>query len=148
MIDTILWVAVLVGALIVEASTAGLVSIWFAGGALCAMIVSFFGDSILLQFCLFLGVSCLLLASLWPIRNRLLRRAIQPTNADRVIGMTALVTEDVDHITGAGAVQVDGKVWTARSTGNLPLQAGELVKVDRIEGVKLYVSRLPAEVQA
>ena len=148
MFDTILWIAVLVVMLIVEASTVSLVSIWFAGGALCAMIVSFLGDHILLQLCLFLGVSCLLLAMLWPVRSKLLRRRIQPTNADRVIGMTALVTEDVDNIQGAGAVQVDGKVWTARSSDGKPLSAGELVRVERIEGVKLYVSRIPAEVQS
>ena len=146
MFDTILWIAVLVVMLIVEASTVSLVSIWFAGGALCAMIVSFLGDHILLQLCLFLGVSCLLLAMLWPVRSKLLRRRIQPTNADRVIGMTALVTEDVDNIQGTGAVQVDGKVWTARSADGKPLSAGELVRVERIEGVKLYVSRIPAEV--
>ena len=146
MFDTILWIAVLVVMLIVEASTVSLVSIWFAGGALCAMIVSFLGDHILLQLCLFLGVSCILLAMLWPVRSKLLRRRIQPTNADRVIGMTALVTEDVDNIQGTGAVQVDGKVWTARSADGKPLSAGELVRVERIEGVKLYVSRIPAEV--
>ena len=146
MIDSILWAAVLVTMVIVEASTVSLVSIWFAGGALVALIASFLGAGLLLQLGLFLVVSTVLLAVLWPLRSKLLRRSIQPTNADRVIGMTALVTEDVDNITGAGAVQVDGKVWTARSTENLPLQTGELVKVDRIEGVKLFVSKLPAEV--
>lgn len=146
MIDSILWAAVLVTMVIVEASTVSLVSIWFAGGALVALIASFLGAGLLLQLGLFLVVSTVLLAVLWPLRSKLLRRSIQPTNADRVIGMTALVTEDVDNITGAGAVQVDGKIWTARSTENLPLQTGELVKVDRIEGVKLFVSKLPAEV--
>jgi len=146
MIDSILWAAVLVTMVIVEASTVSLVSIWFAGGALVALIASFLGAGLLLQLGLFLVVSTVLLAVLWPLRSKLLRRSIQPTNADRVIGMTALVTEDVDNITGAGAVQVDGKTWTARSTENLQLQAGELVKVDRIEGVKLFVSKLPAEV--
>ena len=146
MIDSILWAAVLVTMVIVEASTVSLVSIWFAGGALVALIASFLGAGLLLQLGLFLVVSTVLLAVLWPLRSKLLRRSIQPTNADRVIGMTALVTEDVDNITGAGAVQVDGKIWTARSSENLQLQAGELVKVDRIEGVKLFVSKLPAEV--
>ena len=147
MFDTILWIAVLIIMVIVEASTVSLVSIWFAGGALIAMIASLCGAGLLLQCCLFLIGSSLLLACLWPIRDKLLRRTIQPTNADRVIGMTALVTEDVDNITGAGAVQVDGKVWTARSMDGSPLAAGELVRVDRIEGVKLYVSRIPAEVR-
>ena len=147
MIDTILWIAIMLVMIVVEASTVSMVSIWFAGGALCAMIASLCGAGILLQLILFLLVSCGLLACLWPVRNKLLKRKIQPTNADRVIGMTAVVAEDVDNITGAGAVQVDGKIWTARSSDGTGLAAGELVRVDRIEGVKLYVTRVPAAVE-
>jgi len=143
MIPTIFWIAVIVLMIIVEASTVGLISVWFAGGALCALIASLCGGSIWLQLILFLAVSCVLLACLWPLRNRLLKRKIQPTNADRVIGMTAVITEAVDNIAASGAVQVDGKIWSARSTDNSVLTVGELVLVDRIEGVKLYVSRIP-----
>ena len=143
MIQTIFWIAVIILMLIVEAATVGLISLWFAGGALCAMIASLCGGGIWLQLILFLSVSCILLACLWPLRNKLLLRKIQPTNADRVIGMTALVTEDVDNITGAGAVQVDGKIWSARSTDGSTMTAGELVRVERIEGVKLYVAKHP-----
>jgi len=137
----ILWIAVMVIMIAVEATTVSLVSIWFAGGALCALIVALFGGNIWLQLIAFLVVSSVLLACLWPLRNKLLRRRIQPTNADRVIDMTAVVVEDVDNIAAVGAVQVDGKIWTARSSDGSPLYTGELVTVERIEGVKLYVSK-------
>lgn len=144
MIYTVLWIAIMLIMLAVEAATVSMVSIWFAGGALCAMIASLCGGGILLQVILFLVVSSILLICLWPLRNKLLKKKIQPTNADRVIGMTAVVTENVDNIHGSGAVQVDGKVWTARSSDGTKLMPGMLVRVDRIEGVKLYVSKEPA----
>lgn len=143
MIHIILWIAVMVLMVIVEASTVSLVSIWFAGGALVALIAALLGGGIWLQIILFLVASSILLACLWPLRSKLLRRTIHPTNADRVIGMTAIVTEAVDNILGVGAVQADGKVWTARSTDGMPLSVGDLVRVERIEGVKLYVSKAP-----
>ena len=144
MIHIILWIAVMVLMVIVEASTVSLVSIWFAGGALVALIAALLGGGIWLQIILFLVASSILLACLWPLRNKLLRRTVHATNADRVIGMTAIVTEAVDNILGVGAVQADGKVWTARSTDGTPLSVGDLVLVERIEGVKLYVSKAPA----
>ena len=135
----VLWVAAIIGLLILEASTVCLVSLWFVGGALAALIAAFCGGSILLQCVLFLVVSSVLLACLWPLRKKVLNRGHKPTNADRVIGMTAVVTEPIDNIRGTGAVRVDGKVWTARSEDGAVIEAESLVTVRRIEGVKLFV---------
>ena len=64
----------------------------------------------------------------------------QPTNADMLIGQECLVTEDIDNLTGRGAVAVGGKVWTARAETDVPIPAGTAATVLRIEGVKLIVT--------
>ena len=143
------WLGLLILFGIAEAATLGLTSVWFALGSLGGMIVAILGGTVLLQIAVFAVISGVALW-LWFTRGwgqKRFNENRQPTNADRVIGMTAVVTEDVDNITGAGAVQVDGKTWTARSSDGTGLAAGELVRVDRIEGVKLYVTRVPAAVE-
>lgn len=146
MIPIVFWIAMMVIMFFVEAATASLVSIWFAGGALVALVAAMIGGSVLVQFVVFTAVSALLLACLWPLRKRLIQRGFVRTNADRVIGMTAVVTERIDNLAEAGAVRVDGKVWTARSTDNTILETGDIVLVERMEGVKLYVKKAPVPV--
>ena len=146
MLEVILWIALMAAMLALEAATVSLVSIWFAGGALCALIAALFGGSLALQIGLFVGVSAVLVACLWPLRKKLLGRKRSATNLDRVIGMTAVVTEAVNNVEGVGAVKVDGKVWSARSEDGSALQPGDLVEVRRMEGVKLYVAKVPAPI--
>ena len=137
----ILWSAVLILTLIVEAATLGLVSIWFAGGALAALIAALCSASFAAQGCLFLVVSGVLLACLYPLARRTLRRnGHARLNADRIIGMTAVVTEPIDTLAGSGAIRVDGKVWSARSADGASVAAAETVQVLRIEGVKAIVA--------
>lgn len=57
-----------------------------------------------------------------------------------LIGQECLVTEDIDNLTGHGAVTVGGKVWTARAQGDIAIAAGTTATVLRIEGVKLIVT--------
>ena len=99
-----------------------------------------------MQVGVFLVVSALLLACLRPLVRRYVTPRITATNADSVIGKVAVVTEAVDNIAAQGAVKVGGVVWTARSSTERPNPAGTQVRVDRIEGVKLFVT--PAEVPA
>ena len=99
------------------------------------------------QFVLFTAVSAVLLGALWPLRRKLLEKRRPRVNLDRVVGMTAVVTEAVDNVEGRGAVKVDGKVWSARSEHGETLEPGDLVRVLRIEGVKLYVEKLPVSVR-
>lgn len=141
MIPIVLWIAVMVVMFIVEAATVSFVSIWFAGGALAALITALFGGTLLIQFIVFTIVSAVLLIGIWPLRTRLTRRGTVKTNADRVIGMHAIVTEQIDNLAGTGAVRVDGKIWTARSAGGEILEPGEVVLVARMESVKLYVEK-------
>ena len=142
----ILWLVLLIVFLVVEAVTVTLVSLWFAAGALAALLVSFFGAAIWLQVLIFLAVSAVALAALRPVARKYIRPKITATNVDAVIGSTGLVTVAVDNVTAAGQVKLGAMVWSARSTSGDPIPEGTLIRADRIEGVKVFVS--PVEVPA
>lgn len=137
---SIVWVVIMVVFLVVEAATAGLTCIWFAIGALAALIAALFGAPIWLQLVWFFVVSVVTLYFTRPLVLKFVNSRSQPTNADMVIGKEALVTEAIDNVESAGAVAVGGKVWTARSENGEPIEVGSIVTVLRIEGVKLIVS--------
>ena len=141
-----IWFGLLILFGILEAVTVSVVSIWFMAGSLAAILAALCGASLPVQIVLFLAVSVALLACLRPLVRKYVSPKITATNADRVIGKTAVVTESIDNIAAQGAVKVGGVVWTARSSGGKPIAAGAQVQVDRIEGVRLYVT--PAEVPA
>ena len=138
--EAIFWLAAMVVFLIMEASTVMLVSIWFAVGALGAIVVALTGGSLSLQVVVFLTVSILLLAGLRGyVRKHFTPRLIR-TNVDSVIGATGVVTTPVNNIAALGRVEINGMEWAARSTTGSPLGEGVRVKVDKIEGVKVFVS--------
>ncbi len=134
------WIAVIAAAVIVEALSAQLLSIWFALGGLAAFITSFFTESIAIQISVFAVVSAVSLALIFPFVRKSLKKAHVSTNADRYIGKMAVVTEDISNIDAKGQVKVDNQIWSARSDDGKKLAAGTQVKVLRIEGVKLIVS--------
>ena len=124
---------------VVEAVTAGLVSIWFVPGAVAGLIAAMAGAGLLIQLVLFLAVSAAALAATRPLVKKLSAGRAVPTNADRVLGRTARVTETIDNDSASGAVYVDGKTWTARSADGSVLPAGSRGEIRRMEGVKLIV---------
>ncbi len=136
-----LWLcaAVLFG--VVEAVTAGLVSVWFAMGSVGAFFAALGGLNVTVQLVIFAAVSAAALAVTRPLVARLGRDRHVPTNLDRVIGRSAGVTEDIDNDASTGAVYVDGKTWTARSAGGEVIPAGTKVEIQRMEGVKLFVKK-------
>lgn len=136
----ILWLILMVVFLVVEGSTVTLVSLWFAAGALAAMLASLLGGALWLQILLFLAVSAVLLTALRPMVKKHLNPKLTATNVDSVIGSTGLVTAAIDNVSAAGQVKLGSMVWTARATDGAPIPEGTLVKVDKIEGVKAFVS--------
>ena len=143
----IIWAGLIVVFLIVDAACPiHLVSLWFAAGALVAAIAAWLSAPIWLQLVLFVLVSGALLACLWPLVRKYLNPKVTATNIDSVIGSIGLVTAAIDNIAAEGQVKLNGMVWTARSTNGSVIPAGTKVRVDRIEGVKVYVS--PAVVSA
>lgn len=137
---TTLWLVVMVLFLMVEAATVGLVCIWFAVGALAALIAALLGAEIWLQIVLFLVVSAVALYFTRPLAKKYVNAKVEPTNADMVIGKECRVTEAIDNIAGTGAVYVDGKTWTARSESDEVIPEGTLVTAKSIKGVKLIVA--------
>ena len=133
------WVIVMALAAFVEAATPVLVSIWFSVGALVAMLAAYFGASLTVQLLLFVFVSIAALVGARPLAKRFVDPHIVPTNADRLLGAKAQVTEEIDNEHASGAVYIDGKTWSARSEDGDIIPAGEQVEVIRMEGVKLFV---------
>lgn len=144
----IMWLVLLIVFAASEAITVGLTTIWFAAGALAALIAALLGGPLWIQITLFLAVSLLCLAAVRPLAKKHLNDKVEPTNADRVIGAEAQVTEDIDNIHGKGAVIIRGMTWSARSQDGGPVAAGTMVRVLRIEGVKVFVEPIAAPVSA
>jgi membrane protein implicated in regulation of membrane protease activity len=142
----VIWLVLLVVFLAAEASTVTLISLWFAAGALAALLASLTGGGVPFQVFLFLAVSVAAMAALRPLVRKYITPKLTPTNTDSIIGTTGYVTGDIDNDAAQGQVKLGGMFWTARSTSGAPVATGTLVRVDRIEGVKVYVS--PAEVSA
>ena len=136
----VLWLAATVVLLIVEGLAPGLVSIWFALGALAAMISAMLGAPLWLQIVWFFLISIVTLLLTRPLAKKYVNGRAVPTNADMVIGKDCVVTEAIDNVLGTGTVSVGGKTWTARmaaADGKAP--KGVVLRVLRIEGVKLIV---------
>ena len=141
----IIWLVLLILFLVVEAACAiHLVSIWFAAGSLAALAVYFLHGPLWLQITVFIVVSAALLTALWPLTKKFLNPRITKTNVDSVIGSTGYVTAAVDNRKAEGQVKLGAMEWTARSTSGEPIDQGTLVRADRIEGVKVFVT--PVEV--
>ena len=143
--NTVFWLIALVVFLMVEASTVTMVSLWFAVGALAALIVSLFAG-LGWQIAVFLVVSAICLTALRPLARKYFKPRITRTNVDAVIGSQGYVTTPIDNMAATGKVKLGAMEWTARSTSGEPIPAGTLVKVDRIEGVKAFVTavKVPA----
>lgn len=137
----IVWLVLLIVFAVAEGVTVALVSIWFMGGALAALIAALCGAELWLQVVLFFAVSILLLLGLRPLSRRLLRQKKVATNADSNIGKEAVVTERIDNLQGRGAVRISGVEWSARSADGSEIEKGAVVRVLRIEGVKVCVER-------
>ena len=139
---SVFWLIAMVVLLIVEAAVPGLISIWFALGALAALISALFHAPVWLQIVWFVVVSVLTLILTRPLVRKYVNNRVTPTNADMVIGKDAVVTEEIDNLHAKGAVLLDGKTWTARmDQENEKADPGETVRVLRIEGVKLIVEK-------
>ena len=135
------WLVLLVVFVVFEAATVQLVSVWFALGALAALIAAICHAPAWLQIVLFILISAVSFAVTRPLVKKFSTSKIQKTNADRCIGDTAVVTEEINNLEAKGQVKVDGNIWTARSENNDIIPAGEKVTVIKIEGVKLIVKK-------
>lgn len=137
----IIWAVAIVGFGVLEAVTVQLVSIWFVIGSVAGLVAALLGAPIYLQVIICIAVSVLALLVTRPLVRKKLKTQVQPTNADRVIGQTAVVVEEINNLAQTGTVKIDGKVWTARSSDDKILPPNSLVAVEKIDGVKLIVKQ-------
>ena len=142
----IIWIVAIAVFLTLEAATVSLVSLWFVGGSFCAMLAAIVGASFFWQFAIFVIVSGALLALVRPLVRKYVSPKSTRTNADRLVGRQALVTEDIDNLTATGAIRIDGVLWTARSATDEKISKDTRVIITCIEGAKVFVK--PADVAA
>lgn len=126
---------------VLEAVTVQLVSVWFVIGSCAALVSSLLGAKLYVQIIVFIVTSVLMLLITRPIVKKKLTVKVEPTNADRCIGLIATVIEDINNIDGTGLVKVDGKIWTARSSDSSIIEKGTKVIIEKIDGVKLIVKK-------
>lgn len=141
---TILWAALFITALVIEARTAELVAIWFVPGILISLVLSFFGVYEWVQILVFAVISVVLLILAFTVfRKKILKNhGSEKTDTDLLLGRDARVEEDIDNAEMRGAVKIDGKVWSARmASDGETAKAGEFVTVESISGVKLICKR-------
>ena len=144
----IIWGGLVLVFLIIEAACPiHLVSLWFAAGALVSAIAAWLGAAVWFQATLFVAVSCALLAALWPLVRKYLNPHVSATNIDSVIGSVGLVTETIDNTEAVGHVKLNGMPWAARSSSGEEIPEGTKVRVDRIEGVKVFVTPVKEKVE-
>lgn len=136
----ILWLVILIGAIIIEAVTLGLTSIWFAGGALVAVLAAALNAPVAVQVILFLVVSLLLLFFTRPIAVKYFNKDRVKTNVESLVGRKAIVTGEIDNLKAVGQVTLGAQEWSARSLDpEQGIALGTVVEVVAIDGVKLIV---------
>ena len=142
----VMWLVFLVVLLVIELITVGLTTIWLAGGALVAFILAAMGVNLWVQIIVFLIVSFVLIYFTRPLALKYLNPRQTRTNSDELIGEIVKVTERIDNRAAVGRALAKGMEWSARAVSDdLVIEAGKLVKVLRIEGVKLIVEPVSTE---
>lgn len=143
----IMWLVLLILFLVAEGATAAVTTIWFAIGAIVAMFAAIFGAEIWLQVVLFAVVSVICLLSLRPVLKKYLEPKKVKTNIDAIIGKQGVVLEKIDNLGGTGKVKIDGMEWTARSATGEIIEKDTVIVVEKIEGVKVFVTAAAVTVE-
>lgn len=144
----VVWAVAAAVFIVIELITYGIASIWFALGALCALVAAVLGAPPWLQAAWFALITAVTLLLTRPLVRKYINGKAQPTNADRVIGMEGVAVEAIDNLSGTGAVRADGKLWSALSAGGETIPAGAAVRIRAIRGVKLVVMPAAPPVKA
>ena len=136
------WIIVVVIFSVIEAVTVRLISVWFAAGALLAIIPAALGASTEIQIIVFLASSIVLFAATSPFTKKFMQKKQIKTNAGSIIGMTGLVIEDINNIKGEGRVLVNNMNWWAQSADDVIIEKNSLVLIKEISGAKVIVEQI------
>lgn len=137
----IMWLIAIIVFLILEAVTYQFICIWFAGGALGALIACGLGAGLTVQITVFFLLSALLLVCTRPFVKKLTFGKITKTNVDDVPGKLAQVIEKIDNVAATGRVKLGAMEWAARSEDDSVIEIGEIVEAIEVSGVKLIVKK-------
>lgn len=141
--EPMIWLGILAVLLVIEAITAGLTTIWFAGGALVAAVAAYCGAGVVLQFGLFFAVSLVLLIFTRPVAVRYMNHNVEKTNAESLLGKKAVVIEKIDNLAQTGHVRIRDIEWMARtSDDSVRIPENAVVEIEEIHGVKLIVKEV------
>lgn len=141
-INPIFWLILLIIFIVFELITLGLTTIWFAGGALVAYILSVAGINEIIQIIILFVVSFALLIFTRPLAQKYVNKNATKTNIEAAVGKTAKVIERIDNINGTGKAVMDGEEWMARTENDDEvIEVGELVTVIEVKGVKIMVKK-------
>ncbi len=128
---------------VIEAISLGLISIWFAGGAVGAAIAAMLGAPLIVQVIVFLALSAILIGITRPLAKKRLNAKTERTNVDALIGQTGMVEEKITQYR-PGQVRADGKIWTAACTSG-EIEKGAIVIIKSIKGVTIMVEEINEE---
>ena len=134
-----LWVIAIIVFLLLEASTYQFICIWFAGGALGALAAFGLGAGLNVQIGVFFALSAVLLVLTRPLVKKIMSERTEKTNIDELIGKLGKVTDKIDNVAAAGRVKLGAMEWAARAEDGSVIDEGAVVKVLKVEGVKLIV---------
>ena len=144
--NTMVWLVAMIVLIVIEIVTVGFGAIWFALGALAAVIATLLGAGTKLQIAVFLAVSFVTLIFTIPLVVKYINVTRTRTNYEGIIGKIVRITQDVDNIVETGCAVVNGQDWTVRAADNgCKIAAGSLAKVVDIKGVKLIVEKYEEE---
>lgn len=136
---SIFWIALIIVFVIIEAATAGITTIWFAIASVIALVSQLLGFSPIGQIAIFLITSAILIYFTRPLVMKYLKVGKTRTNADKLVGDIGKVIEEIDNLNAKGLVKISNQIWTARSLDETIIPMDTLVRVERIDGVKLIV---------
>ena len=137
----VIWLVIAAVMIIIEIATLGLTTIWFAGGAIVAAFTVLAGLHFMLQLVVFAVVSLLLLVFTRPVAAKFFSKGLQKTNAESMVGKTAIAVERIDNNKLTGCVKAGGLEWSARTANGEIIDDGEEVVIKEIQGVKLIVEK-------
>lgn len=138
----LIWLLLLVAFAVIELVTTQLISIWFAGASLVALILNFTGFGITAQIVCFFIVSIILLLITYPLYHKYIKKDIVPLNANSLIGELGVVVVEINNLEAVGQVKIKGQIWSAKSLDNNIIKVNSEVKVEKIEGVHLIVKNI------
>ncbi|HBH13635.1 MAG: hypothetical protein XD91_0476 [Clostridiales bacterium 38_11] len=139
---SILWIGLIVVFVVIEAVTAGITTIWFAIASVIALIAQLLDFSPIGQIAVFLVSSAIMIYFTRPLVIKYLKVGKIHTNADKLIGDVGKVIEEIDNLNAKGLVRISNQIWTARSSNESIIPMDALVRVERIDGVKLIVNQM------